>query len=117
MLINRPSLFVKTKTWIENAQGELIFGKGKTEILEIIDREGSIAQTSRKMGLSYKKAWTHIKILQKNIDDEMVLSKMGHAGDSGTTLTPVAREYIEKYHRLQADVEAYANQRFKEIFE
>ena len=64
-------LYVKTKTWIENAEHELLFGKGKTEILELIEQEGSIAKAAEKLEMSYKKAWTHIKILQKNIADEL----------------------------------------------
>lgn len=112
----RPRLYVKTKTWIENAEGELLFGKGKTEILELIDTEGSIAKASEIIGMNYKKAWTHIKILQKNINDTMVQTKQGGGDDAGTTLTPVARDFIQNYRKLQADIENYANERFKELF-
>lgn len=112
----RPRLYVKTKTWIENAEGELLFGKGKTEILELIETEGSISKASDKIGMNYKKAWTHIKILQKNINDTMVQTKQGGGEDAGTTLTPVAREFMDNYRRLQADIENYANERFKELF-
>lgn len=52
----RPRLYVKTKTWIENAEGELLFGKGKTEILELIEQEGSISKASEKIGMNYKKS-------------------------------------------------------------
>ena len=114
---NHSKLFVKTKIWIENSQGELIFGKGKTEVLELIDQEGSIAKASQKMGLNYKKTWSHVKTLQNNIQDDMVVSKMGRSEESGTKLTPIAKEYIAKYRLLKADIEAYANRRFKEIFE
>ncbi|QIR75718.1 winged helix-turn-helix domain-containing protein [Sulfurospirillum diekertiae] len=112
----RPRLYVKTKTWIENAEGELLFGKGKTEILELIEQEGSISKASEKIGMNYKKAWTHIKILQKNINDTMVQTKQGGGEDAGTTLTPVAREFMDNYRKLQAEIEAYANERFKELF-
>ncbi|MDD3342926.1 MAG: winged helix-turn-helix domain-containing protein [Sulfurospirillaceae bacterium] len=112
----RPRLYVKTKTWIENAEGELLFGKGKTEILELIESEGSIARASERIGMNYKKAWTHIKILQKNINDTMVQTRQGGGEDAGTTLTPVALEFIENYRKLQADIENYANERFKELF-
>jgi len=112
----RPRLYVKTKTWIENAEGELLFGKGKTEILELIEQEGSISKASEKIGMNYKKAWTHIKILQRNINDTMVQSKQGGGEDAGTTLTPVAREFMDNYRRLQAEIEDYANERFKELF-
>ncbi|KHG33522.1 MULTISPECIES: winged helix-turn-helix domain-containing protein [unclassified Sulfurospirillum] len=112
----RPRLYVKTKTWIENAEGELLFGKGKTEILELIEQEGSIAKASEKIGMNYKKAWTHIKILQKNINDVMVETKQGGGEDAGTKLTLVAKEYMDNYRKLQADIENYANERFKELF-
>ena len=112
----RPRLYVKTKTWIENAEGELLFGKGKTEILELIEQEGSISKASEKIGMNYKKAWTHIKILQKNINDTMVQTKQGGGEDAGTTLTAVAKEYMSNYRQLQADIENYANERFKELF-
>jgi molybdate transport system regulatory protein len=109
-------LSVKTKTWIENEEHQLLFGKGKTEILEFIEQEGSIAKAAEKMGLNYKKAWTHIKILQKNIEDELVVPQKGGRGKGGTTLTPKATELIHNYKRLQSDIESFANQRFKELF-
>ncbi len=112
----RPRLHIKTKTWIENHEGELLFGKGKTEILELIETEGSISKAAEVIGMNYKKAWTHIKILQKNINDTMVQTKQGGGEDAGTTLTPVAREFIKNYRQLQADIEEYANNRFRELF-
>lgn len=109
-------LFVKTKIWIENEDHELLFGKGKTELLELIEKEGSIAGAAEKLGMSYKKAWTHIKVLQNNITDDLVLSKKGGGGSGGTILTPKALEMAQKYRLLQDDVESYANLRFNELF-
>ncbi len=112
----KVKLYLKTKTWIENAEHQLLFGKGKTEILELIEQEGSIAKAAEKLGMSYKKAWTHIKILQRNIDDELVVPQKGGGGKGGTTLTPKARELIRNYSQLQKDIESFANQRFLELF-
>jgi molybdate transport system regulatory protein len=109
-------LLVKTKTWIENEHKELLFGKGKTEILEFIEQEGSIAKAAEKMGLSYKKAWTHIKILQSNIKDELVLPQKGGGGRGGTSLTPKAKELVQNYRQLQSEIESFANRRFSELF-
>ena len=110
----RPRLYIKTKTWIENHKGELLFGKGKTEILEMIDQTGSIAKTSEKIGMNYKKAWNHVQILQNNIKDTLVETQKG--GTGGTTLTPEAHRLIEAYKQLEKDIENYANERFKELF-
>lgn len=109
-------LQVRTKTWIENDRQELLFGKGKTEILELIEREGSIAKAAEKMGMNYKKAWTHIKILQANIADELVVAKKGGGGSGGTTLTPKARKLTARFRQLQEEIEAFADKRFQELF-
>lgn len=109
-------LFIRTKTWIENEDGELLFGKGKTEILEHIETEGSIAKAAERLEMNYKKTWTHIKILQKNIADELVIPQKGGSGTGGTTLTPKARELVRNYRQLQKEIEEFANQRFAELF-
>jgi len=112
----RTRYYVKTKTWIENQNKDLLFGKGKTEILELIKEHGSISKAAEILGMSYKKAWTHIKILQKNLDDVLVESHKGRGEDGGTQLTAKADEYISKYKQLQDDIETYADERFKELF-
>ena len=109
------NLQLKTKIWIENDDNQLLFGQGKTELLECIEEDGSIARAAEKMGLSYKKAWTHVKTLQQNGDQDLVISQKGR-GSGGTTLTPKAKELIKKYRQLQAEVEAFANNRFDELF-
>jgi len=110
----RPRAFIKTKVWIEDQKGNLLFGKGKTEILELIEKEGSIAKAAEKMGLNYKKAWSHIKILQQNLQDELVIVEKGAKG--GTTLTKKAKEYIQVFKELQKEIEKFANQKFKELY-
>ena len=112
----RSRLYLKTKTWIENEAGELLFGKGKTEVLELIEQEGSIAKAAEKLGMNYKKAWTHVKILQKNLDDVLVESQKGGGEHGGSRLTPRANEFINSYRQLQKEIEEYANERFKELF-
>jgi molybdate transport repressor ModE-like protein len=109
-------LYIKTKTWMENQNQDLLFGKGKTEILECIDELGSIAKAAEKLDMSYKKAWSHIKILQKNLDDVLVETQKGAGEQGGTVLTPKAYEYITKYRQLQNEIEEFANERFKELF-
>ena len=109
-------LYIKTKTWMENQNADLLFGKGKTEILEYIDEFGSIAKAAEKLNMSYKKAWSHIQILQKNLDDVLVETQKGGGEQGGTTLTPKAYEYIAKYKQLQEEIETFANERFKELF-
>jgi len=112
----RTRLYVKTKTWIENQDRDLLFGKGKTEILELIKEYGSISQAAQKLNMSYKKAWSHIQILQKNLDETLVVTQKGAGEQGGTILTPKALEFINNYKQLQNEIEEFANERFRELF-
>lgn len=105
----------KVKVWIEDNENNLVFGGGKTQILEYIDQTGSISEASKKVGMNYKKAWTHIKILQEFIDDELVIANKGR-GSGGTVLTAKAKEIIKNYKILQDDINEFTNKRFEELF-
>ncbi|MGB7403390.1 MAG: winged helix-turn-helix domain-containing protein [Arcobacter sp.] len=107
---------IKVKVWIEDDKKNLIFGSGKTEILEYIDLTGSISKTAQKVGMNYKKAWSHIKILENYIEDDLVITKKGRGEDSGTKLTPKAKELIELYKILDEDIKEFAKKRFDELF-
>lgn len=106
---------VRVKTWIEDDNANLVFGGGKTQILEFIDETGSIAEASKRVGMNYKKAWTHIKILQEYIDDELVIVNKGR-NSGGTVLTPKAKEIISNYKKMQEEIRAFSEKRFNELF-
>ena len=107
---------VRVKVWIEDENKNLIFGSGKTEILEYIEQTGSIAKAAKLLDMNYKKAWSHIKILEELIEDDLVLTKKGQASDSGTKLTEKAQELIHLYKILDEDIKEYSTKRFKELF-
>jgi len=107
---------VKVKIWIKDDNKNLIFGGGKTEVLELIDETGSISKAAQRVGMNYKKAWSHIKILENNIEDALVYTNKGQGELSGSSLTPKAREVIQTYKILQYDIKKYADERFKELF-
>ena len=107
----RTRLYIKTKTWIENQNKTRLFGKGKTELLELIAEYGSIEKASKILGMSVIRAWEHIAELRKNLDDALV-----EEGAGQISLTLVAQEFITNYHTLQDEIEDFANARFKELF-
>ena len=106
----------KVKVWIEDDASNLIFGGGKTQILELIDQTGSISEAAKLVGMNYKKAWSHIKILQEFLEDELVIKSKGGKGQGGTVLTPKAKDVIETYKILQKDVKDFTKKRYEELF-
>ncbi|MGB6328913.1 MAG: LysR family transcriptional regulator [Halarcobacter sp.] len=105
----------KIKVWVEDDKGNLVFGGGKTQILELIEETGSISEASKKAGMNYKKAWSHIKILQEYIDDQLVIVNKGR-NSGGTVLTPKAKEIVKNFKTFRADVRKFSENRFNELF-
>ncbi len=82
---------------------EEMIGPGKAELLERIDRCGSIAAAGREMGMSYKRAWQLIGTLNAMFRDPLVDSTRGGPGGGGAVLTDAGREVLELYRAFEAD--------------
>lgn len=83
----------------------LILGPGKAELLERIDRAGSISAAGREMGMSYKRAWSLVEDMNRAFAQPVVDSSRGGAGGGGAALTPAGREVLARFRRLEHLVE------------
>lgn len=107
---------LKVKSWVEDKDGAMLFGKGRTELLELIDKTGSISKAAKDFGMSYKKAWVYLHTLQDLLGDDLFIIKQGRGASAGTKLTPKTHELLYNFKLLQNDIDEYANKRFKELF-
>jgi len=80
-----------------------MIGPGKAELLERIDRCGSIAAAGREMGMSYKRAWQLIGTLNAMFRDPLVDSTRGGPGGGGAVLTESGREILGLYRAFEAE--------------
>jgi molybdate transport system regulatory protein len=90
---------IRIRCWIE-VNGLKFFGPGPAELLEGIQREGSIAQAAKEMGMSYKKAWDIIDRLNANSKTKFVRSFKG--GDKGgrAEVTDHGKKMTARYRKL-----------------
>lgn len=75
-------------------------GSGRIELLERIEKTGSINAAAKEMKMSYKAAWERINSMNELADEAIIERKIGGKGGGGTTLTPYAHELIKTYKRL-----------------
>ena len=81
-------------------EGKSFLGSGRIELLERIDKTGSIHAAAKEMKMSYKAAWERINGMNEIADQPIITRTTGGRGGGGTVLTPYARELIATYHRL-----------------
>jgi len=81
-------------------ENQSFLGSGRVELLELIDKTGSINAAAKEMKMSYKAAWERINGMNALSDYPLIDRTTGGRGGGGTKLTPYARELIATYHRL-----------------
>ncbi len=99
-------LRVRCRVWLEKA-GRPVFGDGRAELLERIERCGSIRKAAEEMGMSYRHAWSHLARIEKGLGTRLVVRRVGGLGGGGSTLTPAGKELLAKYYRLRAELDKY----------
>jgi len=96
---------IRFRCWVE-IDGKKFFGPGPKELLGLIEEEGSIAIASKKMGMSYKKAWDLIDDRNTRGKDPFVVSKKGGSKGGGAYLTETGKQVVSEYHKLTTKLEA-----------
>ncbi len=97
---------IKYKIWIEK-NGKVVFGKGRDDILKTIDEQRSLNAAAKKLEMSYRAAWGRLKASEERMGMQLVES---NAREKTMQLTPHARALIERFEKLEADVEALLKQ-------
>lgn len=88
-------------------------GPGKADLLEAIDREGSIAAAGRALGMSYRRSWVLVDEMNRCFRDRLVETLTGGGRERGARLSETGRMILAAYRELEsatalvADSEAY----------
>lgn len=109
-------LAIKSKIWIEDEKGDVVFGSGRLRILNAIEEHGSILAASKELHMSYRAVWGKIKATEERLGQSLLSKRAGGAQGGGSELTPLGRALVERFKQLQAQTQTTANDLFKDIF-
>lgn len=76
-------------------------GPGRADLLELIDKTGSISAAGKAMGMSYKRAWGLVQALNAGFGAPLVETARGGAAQGGAELTPSGRQVLAHYRAMQ----------------
>jgi molybdate transport system regulatory protein len=93
---------IKYKIWIEK-DGKVIFGKGRDDILRAVEDRKSLNAAVKKLEMSYRAAWGRLKASEERMGIKLVEAS---PKDKSIQLTAQARAIIERFEKLESDVEA-----------
>src|ERR1700761_3334077 len=99
-LLKKGDFKVNGSLWIEG-NGQRFFGPGPVELLEHIERTGSINKAAKAMGMSYKKAWEIVNRINGLSAKPFVATSIGGEDGGGSTISVEAKEMITWYRGLR----------------
>jgi len=82
--------------------GRCSVGIGKIELLENIERTGSLSSAARRMHMSYRRAWLLLAELNSSFDQPVADTATGGSGGGGSSLTPLGVQLVAGYRGLES---------------
>ena len=102
------------KVWLDN-NGKA-FGEGPYRLLRNVERTGSLWKAAAEMGMSYSKAWRLMRNLEKRLNFPLLERHAGGASGGGSSITPKARDLLNRYKKFQKDVDRVLEKIYRKHF-
>ncbi|HEX6159823.1 MAG TPA: LysR family transcriptional regulator [Thermoanaerobaculia bacterium] len=95
---------IRPRIRIVRDDGTIALGPGKADLLEAIQRTGSIRQSAEELGMSYMRAWNLVRTMNAAFRGPLVETERGGRAQ-GAQLTGRGEEILRLYRRMEAKAE------------
>jgi molybdate transport system regulatory protein len=110
--MKRANLSLKARIMLGEVRA---LGPGKADLLELIEKKGSISAAAKAMAMSYRRAWLLVEEMNGAFKTPLVTAATGGAGGGGAQLTQRGRDVLALYRRMQAALDRAALPHLTEI--
>ncbi|MGD9731787.1 MAG: winged helix-turn-helix domain-containing protein [Desulfamplus sp.] len=105
MVEEKKRFHTRSKVWIEDDKGEVVFGLGRFRMLNAIKEHGSLLGASKAMGMGYRAIWSRIKSTEERLGAPLLITQQGGAKGGGSQLTPLAESLLEEFKKVHKRIE------------
>jgi len=110
------SLTGRLKGWL-TFNGEFLLGPRYVQLLEGIERTGTIREGCQATRMSYRTCLARIRRMEGALGAQLVVTQRGGSSRGSATLTPLARRLIQIYREWRDAVEQASLAAFAEVME
>ena len=110
-------LHLKLTVRLYSDDNQRCFGPGIATLLHQVEACRSLRSAAASMGMAYSKAWRIIRTAESVFGCKLLSSTIGGSHGGGAVLTEEAAALLAADDRYCADVEAYSQAKFHEIFD
>lgn len=90
-------------------------GPGKADLLEAVDRTGSISAGAREMGMSYRRAWLLVDTMNRSFREPLIVTTAGGSGGGGAQVTDFGRDVLARYRTMEDRARAAVHEELEEF--
>ena len=76
-------------------------GPGKADLLEAIQRSGSISAAGRELKMSYRRAWLLVDTMNRCFKQPLVETTTGGASAGGAHVTELGNDLLRRFRALE----------------
>ena len=99
------------------SENERFFGPGRLQLLENIEKTGSISKAAKEMGMSYKKAWEMIHSMNSQTLKPLVETHTGGEKGGGTIVTDEGKLLMAAFKKLYSDFQKSFDEKLNTFLE
>lgn len=107
---------IRPVTQVRLEAGEKFFGPGACELLELIDRTGSVQEACARMNLSYSKGSRMLKVLDRQLGFPVVQRWAGGSGGGGSVLTEDGKNLVRNFRQMETEIQKQTEKIFRKYF-
>lgn len=108
----------RSKIWIEDDHGNVVFGLGRYRILTLIKEKGSLQAAATELKMGYRGIWGRIKATEERLGEKLLIKRVGGVKGGGSQLTPLAEKLIEEFGKtlvlLEKQVDLHLEESLKQ---
>lgn len=101
---------IRSKIWVEDPNGKVVFGLGRYRILEAVRRLGSLQAAAQELKMSYRAIWARISATEQRLGKPLLVRHPW-----GSRLTPLGETLLRQFQGLQRIVEKESNTLYENL--
>lgn len=90
-------------------------GPGKADILQGVADTGSLAETGRRLGMSYQRVWSLVDAMNHDFLEPLVLKQRGGTTGGGARLTETGARVLALFRAIEHDAQHAVARRLPDL--
>ncbi len=105
---------VRSKIWIVDEAGNVVFGLGRLRMLNAVKRHGSLQAAAKELAMNYRALWARLRATEERLGRPLLVKRHGGASGGGSALTPLGERLAESFQKMQQTVDRESDRLFAE---